>query len=934
MSARRIEGAGLVDRAVELRFTFDGKPYKGYEGDTVASALLAAGVRILGRSFKYHRPRSVWGAWSDDPNAIVDIALNGTRFPNCQATTTYLSDGMEVRSVNAWPNANRDVKSVLNLASRFLPAGFYYKMFMWPDWHLFEPTIRKMAGIGTLGADVIEGYDATILHETCDLLVVGAGATGLAAARAAAEAGQAVLLVDDHSSVGGRLLSSLDPIDGQSPADWIDEHLRAIQSAGGRVLTRTTAIGVYDHHAVSLVEDRGLGTAPIVRRLRPSRMILATGAIDRPVTFVNNDRPGIMSLDGAAELLGRYRVLVGQEIAVLSNRPDCQQVVADLQAAGAKVQVLDPNQATAKAIGTRHVKALKSGGRVVPCDTVLASAGLTPAIHLWRHAGGKLDWDEARQAFLPGWGPDWVSVVGAANGVYDLELSLMTARAAGLGECIADRGTYTLPPLWPSVSAKGRQWLDFQHDVTVKDIVLAKQENMVSVEHLKRYTTLGMAGDQGKTSNMPALATMAELQGKPIPEVGTTTFRPPYTPIPLESYTSAHKGRAVAPLKRLALEGEHRKLNAAMGEYGGWLRPAWYGASNEEEEAVARECNTARNAAAIMDGSALGAIEVIGPDARAFVNFVYYNTMSTLKPGKIRYGFMLTEAGRVFDDGVMACIDDTRFVISCSSAHADAVMAHLENWRQDSFDPSRVHIHDATQNWSTVTIAGPKALEIVKDLGVLAEADFDDFPHMSLKHGSFNGVLARIARVSFTGDTSYEISVRNDHVEALWQAALEIGHPLGAGPVGTEALVVLRAEKGYILIGKDTDGETMPHDLGFTVPRIKKKAAFVGDRSLHTETANRVDRKNFVGLEVEDGGGLLPIGAHIVGSENGEPLSLGYVTSSHMSPTLGRPIALALLSNGANELGQIVTTWHMGEERKARVASPCALDLDGERIHA
>lgn len=931
MSARRLEAFGQADQSKPLQFRFDGRSYRGLAGDTVASALLAAGVHIFGRSFKYHRPRGVWGGWSDDPNAIVDIRFDGTLFPNCQATTTYLADGMDIRSVNAWPNAAFDVKSVLDLGNRFLTAGFYYKTFMWPDWHLFEPMIRKMAGIGTLSDEVITGYDAVILHESCETLVIGGGAAGLEAARTAAEAGQQVLLIDDHDRIGGRMLSRHTPIDGMPARDWIAAQLTAIRDAGGRVLTRTTAIGVYDHRAVMLVEECGLGTAPIVRRLRPDKVILASGAIDRPVTFANNDRPGVMSLEGTAEFLGRYGVLAGQRIAVLSNRPDAGELTEIFQDAGAEIRLLDATAVQAEVRGRRRVKSLLVNGQAHDCDIVLTSAGLTPAIHLWRHAGGKLDWDEARQAFVPGLGPDWMHVVGAANGTYDPTATKDEARAAALGQPAPARRASKMTPLWPDVSAKGRQWLDFQHDVTVKDVALAKRENMVSVEHLKRYTTLGMAGDQGKTSNMPALATMARLQDKTIPEVGTTTFRPPFVPIPLESYTGAHKGIAVAPLKRLALEGEHRALDAAMGEYGGWLRPAWYGDA-DQDSAVRRECRTARSAAAVMDGSALGKIEVLGPDARDFVNFVYYNTISTLKPGRIRYGFMLTETGLVFDDGVIACVDDNRFIISCSSSHADGVMAHLENWRQDSFDTSRVFIHDTTQNWSTVTIAGPKAKQIVAELDVLA--DLADFPHMSLKTGTFNGAPARVARVSFTGDNSYEVSVRSDSAVALWRRALELGKPHGAGPVGAEALTVLRAEKGYILVGKDTDGETMPHDLGFSAPRLKKKAAFVGDRSLYSESGNRKDRKNLVGLNVASGEPMLPIGAHIVTEKDGTRRSLGYVTSSHDSPTLGHPIALALLSQGTELIGQDVNIWHLGKTRVARVAMPCAFDPEGDRINA
>lgn len=922
MSGHRVDHSKLTNQPAVLSFTFDGQNYAGLAGDTVASALLANGVRIFGRSFKYHRPRGVWGAWFDDPNATMDIRIGGTTHPNCQATTTYLENGMEVRSVNAWPNAKRDVKGVLDFAHRFLPAGFYYKMFMWPDWHLFEPTIRKMAGLGALSDEVPEDYQAVVMHDHCETLVIGGGLAGATAARAAAQAGQSVLLIDDHAQ-------SESYSDGAHSTSVL-EQITAMKAAGGRFLERTTALGVYDHKSITLVTRSNLAIAPVVRKLRPNRVILATGAIDRPVTFVNNDRPGVMSLGAGRELLNRYGVLVGRRIAILSNRTDTDQIASGLETAGAKVELFGTAKDT-KVIGLKEVIGLKVGGQSHSCDTVLASAGLTPVIHLWRHAGGKLDWNDDIQSFVPAAGPEWMRAVGGANGTFDPAAIIEEAEAAGRNHAAPSRRTNAISPMVPDPSQRGRQWIDFQHDVTLKDVALAHRENMISVEHLKRYTTLGMAGDQGKTSNIAGLSAMAELRGKSIPEVGTTTFRPPFVPVQLEAYCGAKRDRQMTPLKRLALEFEHRALDAAMGEYGGWLRPAWYG-GDDETAAVVRECHIARNAAAVMDGSALGAIEVIGPDAREFVNFVYYNTMSNLKPGRIRYGFMLSEAGLVFDDGVMACVDDNRFIISCSSSHADAVMAHLENWRQDRFDPSRVHIHDTTMNWSTVTVAGPKAREIISKLGVLES--LDDFPHMSLKFGTFNDGPARVSRVSFTGDTSFEISVPNTAVRDLWRETIAIGAPLGAAPVGAEALTILRAEKGYILVGKDTDGETMPHDLGFAAPRLRKTAAFVGDRSLHSQKANLSDRKQLVGLAVAAKDGPLPIGAHIIETQGGKRRSLGYVTSSHHSPTLQSPIALALVSGGADAQDKTVTVWHMGKTREATIRSSCAFDPEGGRIDA
>jgi sarcosine oxidase subunit alpha len=934
MTSRRIAGAGLIDPSTTLSFTFDGKPYTGHPGDTLASALLANGVQIMGRSFKYHRPRGVWGAWFDDPNAMFDVNLNGVSFPNCPATTTPLEDGMTARAVNAWPSAQFDIKRGLDLFHRFLGAGFYYKTFIWPDWHLFEPSIRKMAGLGALEGDAPDAFTSDQVNDHCDVLVVGGGAAGISAARSAAQLGQSVVLVDDHRELGGGLYAMGHNIDGQSAATWVQQQSEAITAAGGRILTGTTAIGVYDHKMVALAQDLGFGRAPRLWRMRAGKIILAAGALDRPITFASNDLPGIMSACAAAEYLGRYGVLVGTDIAVLSNNSFAKTTADQLEQAGATLRHFDAAQITARGIGRQGISAFSDGKSRHPCDTLLASGGWVPLVHLWRHAGGKLAWDAGKAAFLPAGAPDGMIAIGAANGTFDLEQAIEEGLCAGRGTPFHPcESSYHMTPIWPKPGSKGRQWIDFQHDVTLKDIEIAAKENFVSVEHLKRYTTLGMAVDQGKTSNMAGLAAMAALQDKPIPEVGTTTFRPPFVPVSMSLYKGASQGPLFRPLKRLPLEQRHRDAGAALGEYGGWLRPGWYGAK-PAPQAILDEVKTARNAAAIMDGSPLGKIEVIGPDAEAFVNFIYYNTVKTLKPGAIRYGFMLTEQGVVYDDGVFMRLNEDRFVISCSSSHVAGVVAMLEAWRQDGNDPDRIFVHDTTQNWPTVTVAGPKAREIVAALGLGIDLSAEAFAHMTLREGRFQGAAARVARVSFTGDLSFEISVSVAQIEALWDAALAAGKPFGAGPVGIEALSVLRAEKGYIIVGKDTDGETMPHDLGFAGPRLKKTGAYVGDRGLQTPVAHDPDRKQLVGLAVPVGAEKLPVGAHLVDEAGGKPRSIGFVTSSYDSPSLGHPIALALLAGGAGRHGETARVWHLGEMRHATVGPAVFFDPSGERLHA
>ena len=933
MAGFRVADRGLIDRSNVLKFRFDQRGYEGHPGDTLASALLANGVGVLGRSFKYHRPRSAWSAWFDDPNAIFNVRLNGNELPNCAATTTALVDGMEAKAVNAFPSAARDIKGGLDLFHKFLPAGFYYKMFMWPDWHLFEPTIRKMAGLGALDVAEIDNYQADQIHDRCDLLVVGGGASGLAAARSAAEAGQSVVLVDDHPEVGGSAFQ-MSEIEGQATADWVAAQLDAIRSAGGRVLINATAFGIYDHQLVAIAEDRGFAKAPRLTLMRAARCILASGALDRPLTFGNNDLPAVMSLNGACEFLARYGVLVGRKIAVVATHSQAQTQIEALQRAGAQVDVHTPANATPQAIGRKSVSGMKLNGTVFPCDTILTSAGLTPIVHLWRHAGGKLRWDEGASAFLPDVGPEWIAPVGAVNGRFAIDDALAEARAVATGSKRPEpSGTYSATPPPADLGSKKRQWIDLQHDVTLKDVELAARENYVSVEHLKRYTTLGMASDQGKTSNIAGLSAMAAIQGKSIPEVGTTTFRPPFVPMPMEIYRGSHRGQQVRPLKRLALEPSLRAAGAAMGEYGGWLRPGWFGSGDPVDE-MNREILMARESAAIYDASPLGKIEVMGPDAEDFVNFIYYNTIKTLKPGFIRYGFMLTEGGIVYDDGVIARMGQNRFVISCSSSHVDGVNGLLEAWRQDGNDPDRIFVHDTTQHWATVTITGPKARAIVSDLDLGIDVSAEAFPHMQFREGQFDGTPARVARVSFTGDVSFEISIRAAKVADLWGAALRAGAPHGAGPMGLEALSVLRAEKGYLIIGKDTDGETMPHDLGFSIPRLKKKAAFVGDRGLHTDKANREDRKRFVGIKVPDGAEMLATGAHVVTREGGKITSRGYVSSSYYSPFQGKPFALGLVDATIARDGAEVEIFHLGESTRATITSPCFIDPDGGRLNA
>lgn len=939
MSNRRLnshECSGTaIDQNTPLNFQFDGKPYVGFQGDTLASALLANNVCVVGRSFKYHRPRGVWGAWFDDPNAIFNVRLGNIELPNCAGTTTALVDGMQVRSVNAWPSAKYDIKGGLDYFHRWLVGGFYYKTFMWPSWHFFEPSIRKMAGLGHLENSVINDYVSDQIYDQCELLIVGAGAAGLSAARTASEAGTDVLLVDDHPHPGGGLYRLGQDIEGLSLKEWVAEQVLAIKAAGGRILANTTAYGVYDHALVTLAQDNGFGVAPSLWRLRVGRTLLATGATDRPLTFSNNDLPGIMSFDAGAEYLGRYGVLVGSTVALATNNNYSDHFADKLTDYGSRVQRIDLAAGEIKATGRGRLKSVLQGNQSIDCDVLLASSGLSPVLHLWSHAGGKLYWSENCSAFVPGDSPSQsMGVIGSANATFNLEQALDESRTKVLGKSWRANGSthYVITPVGPETESNGRQWIDYQHDVTLKDIEIAARENFASVEHVKRYTTLGMAVDQGKTSNVSGIAALAAIQGKSIPEIGTTTFRPPFVPVPIELYHGNHRSELVQPLKRLVLEQCHRELNASLGEYGGWLRPAWYD-NGSGAESIAREVLMVRNSVGVTDSSPLGKIEIMGPDAEKFINFMFYNTLSTMQPMQIRYGFMLTESGVVFDDGVVTRLSDDRFVISCSSSHVDGVNFNLEAWRQDGNDPDRIFVHDTTMQWSTLGVTGPRARDVLESLNLPLELDKDSFPHMAYRVSEWNNQTIRISRVSFTGDLSYELSIAASQVKNLWEALLSSATGFDGGPVGIEAISVMRAEKGYIIVGKDTDGETMPHDIGFGVPRKKKQSAFVGDRALHTDNANRTNRKQLVGLIVQDGMPPLPTGAHIV-SLDAKTRSLGHVTSSYLSPTLNQPIALALMEHGKQSVGTKIHLQHLGELLHAEVADVCAFDPEGIRLNA
>ena len=979
MSARRLAAGGTaIDRGRKLWFSWDGAALTGFAGDTLAAALLASGVRIVGRSFKYHRPRGVFGAWVEEPNAIVDLALGEAREPDARATTVELREGLAARGVNARPTVARDTLGALDLAHPFLPAGFYYKTFF-PDWHRYEPRIRAMAGLGE-APTTPDPRRFEARNAACDVLVVGAGAAGIAAARAAASAGLSVMLADDRFAPGGALRWEDAEIAGQPAAAWAGATVSALAAQGVWVIPRTTVFGAYDHTAFGLLERRAAAAPGWAEErlwtVRARRVVLATGAIERPLVFPHNDRPGVMLASAVLQYLRLYAVLCGESAVVATNNDSAYAVAIALRQAGAAVVLADvraqapPAARAATDAGVRVLAGTMVLGTIgrdgvrlvdlgpadarspreatmrVAADLVAVSGGWSPAVHLHSQAGGKLRWDDAQAAFVPAAPRPDQHLAWAAETPSALAAGHAAGRAAaeslgGVAGIEAPRAALGAPdtplrPYWHVPIKGARQWVDLQNDVTVKDIALAARENYRSVEHLKRYTTLGMATDQGKTSNVNGLAILAEQTGRAIPEVGTTTFRPPYAPVTFGAIAGMRHGTLYSPWRRLPAHAEHAALGAEMREYGGWFRPACYPRAGETAaQAMQREASAVRAGVGLFDASSLGKIVAGGPDVAAFLNIAYYNEVAKLKPGRIRYALILRETGVVYDDGVVTRLAPDRYLLSPSSSHTQGVLAMLEAWRQTECPTLHVAFHDTTAAWATFAVAGPQSRELLRPLTDIDLASAA-LPHMALAHGSICGVAGRIARVSFSGELSFEVSVPAGYGAALWRMLLDAGKPFGITPYGVETSSLLRAEKGYILIGVDTDGMTLPDDLGMAGPLRAKQVDFVGKRSLLMPDAVRADRRQFIGLLPDDPASVPPVGSHAVArAADGSLRSLGWVTSAFHSPAAGRSIALGMIERGRAlaAAGAEIELFHLGRVTRARACSPVFHDPAGERLH-
>ncbi|MFK7876980.1 MAG: sarcosine oxidase subunit alpha family protein [Paracoccaceae bacterium] len=1004
MSARLPRGGRLIDRTKQVTFSFNGKTLKGVQGDSLASALLASGQTLMGRSFKYHRPRGVVASGGEEPNALMHHGQDGRFEPNQRATTTDLYDGLQAGSQNHWPSLEYDIGAVNSKLSRFLPAGFYYKMFIHPRplWkHVYEPFIRKSAGLGAAPKDLdVDTYEH--FYTFVDVLVIGGGIAGLQAAQTAAQSGAKVLLVEQTAHWGGR--APVDEtlaggtIDGAEAEDYIETLLADLKARPNVSLrTRCMGAGVYDH-GYALAYERLSDHAPDMDgprhrlwRIRAGQIITATGAIERPLSFANNDLPGVMLASAVRDYALNFGVSCGDRTVVVTNNDSAYLTAFAMKRAGLSVPCIidarpdgggvlaahardmgmrvELGKAIAKVKGTRKVTGVvlcdQAGEgaalEVIPCDVVAMSGGWSPVVHLWSHCGGKLVWDAALAHFRPdpnrpptgAYGQSFVQTAGIASGA--MHLSDVLADAATAGHDATARLGFTakpgqvpqtdspaeaaMQPVWmmphnAPYKLRAKAWLDFQNDVKVTDVQLAAQEGFESVEHAKRYTTLGMATDQGKLSNINGLAILSDALGQPIPQTGTTTFRPPYTPISLGSIAGEARGDIFQPIRRTPMHAWHDTHGAEWEPVGAWRRPYAYVKSGESTaDAVNREVTNTRENLGLLDASTLGKLIVKGPDAGKFLDMMYTNMMSNLKPGKCRYGLMCNENGFLIDDGVVARLDEDTWLCHTTTGGADAIHAHMEEWLQTEWWDWQVYTANVTEQYAQIAVVGPNARKVLEKLGGL-DVSREALGFMEWADGTLGGFECRAYRISFSGELSYEIAVPAGQGLALWQALVDAGAEFGAMPYGTECLHVLRAEKGFIMIGDETDGTVIPQDLNLHWALSKKKDDYLGKRAHLRSHMASPDRWKLVGLETLDGA-VLPDGAYAVAdgeNANGQRNVQGRVTSSYYSATLKKGIAMGLVHNGPDRMGHVIDfPGTNGTTYQARIVDPVFYDKDGDK---
>jgi sarcosine oxidase subunit alpha len=1003
MSTRLANHGRLINRSKAIKFTFNGKVMTGFEGDSLAASLLANDQMLMGRSFKYHRPRGVVASGGEEPNALMNLGAEGHFEPNARATTTETFGGLTATSQNHFPSLEFDVGAINSKLARFLPAGFYYKMFIHPRsfWkHVYEPIIRKSAGLGRApkarDSDKYEHY-----YHFCEVMIVGGGIAGLQAAKSAAATGVRVLLVEQTAHWGGRAPVDGATIDGISAEDWVHETVVALSACENVVIRhRTQGAGVYDHGyalAYERIADHTPGDGRPRHRLwrvRCKQIITATGAIERPLSFAGNDIPGVMLASAVRDYVVNYAVSPGDRTVVVTNNDDAYRTALRLKKAGLDVPVIldaraegggvlmaeaiavgirvELGRGIAKVIGSKRVTGVQicaqaGEGAVleeIGCDVVAMSGGWSPVVHLWSHCGGKLFWDVDQAMFRPD--PDkpplgidgagFVRVAGLANGHLRSASCMVDAAIQGTAAAYnatgkvkkiktaeaKDAEEVPLSPVWlmpqgASYKLRSKAWLDFQNDVKVSDVQLAAQEGFESVEHAKRYTTLGMATDQGKLSNINGLAVLSKALNADIPDVGTTTFRPPYTPISMASLAGEARGELFQPIRKTAMHEWHDDHGADWEPVGGWRRPYAYLQSGETtDQAVWREVINTREKLGLLDASTLGKIVVKGPDAGKFLDMMYTNMMSNLKLGRCRYGLMCSENGFLSDDGVVARIDDQTWLCHTTSGGADRIHAHMEEWLQTEWWDWQVWVVNITEELAQVAVVGPNSRKVLEKLGGM-QVSADALPFMAWADGEIGGITCRAYRISFSGELSYEIAVPASRGLEFWEMLVEAGAEFGVMPYGTECLHIMRAEKGFIMIGDETDGTVIPQDLGLGWAISKKKEDFLGKRAQQRPFMDNPNRWQLVGLETLDGS-VLEDGSYAIArgqNANGQTNTEGRVTSTYHSPTLGKGIAMGLVHNGPDRMGEVLSFTKIGAPPvKAKIVSPVFYDPEGEKPNA
>ena len=995
----RVKKGKFIDETSRVSFKFNRKKFYGFKGDTLASALLANNVHLVGRSFKYHRPRGIMTAGSEEPNAIVQLHNDSSRTDaNVRATEVEIYEGLEATSQNCWPSVNFDIGGINNFFSPLLPAGFYYKTFMWPAsfWEKYEYFIRKSAGLGKSPTrpdpDI---YEHRYIH--CDVLVIGAGISGIMAAKTAAKGGFKTLLVDEKPNLGGSTIyqdTNLFKINNQNSGSWLEKEINEIKKLRNLEIKTRTSVAAFHGYNFLLARESLIDHLPIEQRknktrqrllkIRAKKVITATGSIERPLIFDNNDRPGILLSSAIKKYADFFGVACGEKNILLTNNDSAYETAISLIQKGINIEAIIDNRESIdskliyeveknnikifkgftvvntsgykKINGVSIMELSKDGQKVIgskinlSCDCLGISGGWTPAVHLFTQSGGKLQFRDEDQVFIPKTYPSDQISVGSCNG--DLELDKIILNISkSLKEFLnikktdyenievlssmnkSKRNIWLLPS--DKIIGKTKPFIDYQNDATAKDIKLALREGFRSIEHVKRYTTTGMGTDQGKLGNMHALGIISETSGTKMGELGTTTFRPPYTPLTFGTIVGRNVGEYFDVFRKTPLHDWHTNNNAEFENVGQWKR-AWYYPKNNENmhQAVQRESKAARESAGILDASTLGKIDIQGTDASEFLNRVYTNAWSKLAIGKCRYGLMLNEDGMVYDDGVTTRLGENHYIMTTTTGGAANVMGKLEDYLQTEWPELDVYLTSVTDHYATISVCGPNSKKIISKVIPNLDLTDENFPHMSFKNSNIEKVKCRVMRISFTGEHSYEINVQANYGKSVWEKCMEAGKDFNITPYGTETMHLLRAEKGFIIVGQDTDATMTPIDLQMDWIVSKKKYDFIGKRSLYRSDTIKDDRKQLVGLLTDNPNEVLEEGAQIIADINKSPVEmLGHVTSSYYSPNLNKSIALGVVRGGKNMMGQKLIIPMEKKNINVTVSDPVFLDKENKRLN-